>query len=343
MRYVDEHERRSGAMKRDIHIVFAGGGTGGHLFPGLAVAESLAAAVPRPAHQLLRSGKPFEREHVARAGFEYFALPARPLPHGAREAVAFLVTNVAGYLAARWFLREDHVAAVIGLGGYASVPLVGPRSAAACRWCCWNKTWCRAKPRAGFPRRASLICTTFSGNIRHATAPIRDSCDGQPGPPPASRARGKWRLEVKMSAGSFLCSAAAAVPSRSTKTCPGRSTSFERSWPVGASCINRASRISRPRGRCTASSPCRPPWFRRGRYAQTLAATDVAVCRAGGTTLAELAAAGVPAILVPYPHAADDHQAANAGTLPRRRMYYNRPRVVSAGSTPGWLKSSVPC
>ncbi len=44
----------------------------------------------------------------------------------------------------------------------------------------------------------------------------------------------------------------------------------------------------------------------------TLAATDLAVCRAGGTTLAELAASGVPAVLLPYPHATDDHQAANA-------------------------------
>jgi UDP-N-acetylglucosamine--N-acetylmuramyl-(pentapeptide) pyrophosphoryl-undecaprenol N-acetylglucosamine transferase len=43
-----------------------------------------------------------------------------------------------------------------------------------------------------------------------------------------------------------------------------------------------------------------------------LAATDLAVCRAGGTTLAELAVTGVPAVLLPYPHAADDHQAANA-------------------------------
>jgi UDP-N-acetylglucosamine--N-acetylmuramyl-(pentapeptide) pyrophosphoryl-undecaprenol N-acetylglucosamine transferase len=43
-----------------------------------------------------------------------------------------------------------------------------------------------------------------------------------------------------------------------------------------------------------------------------LAGTDLAVCRAGGTTLAELAAAAVPAVLVPYPHAADDHQRQNA-------------------------------
>jgi UDP-N-acetylglucosamine--N-acetylmuramyl-(pentapeptide) pyrophosphoryl-undecaprenol N-acetylglucosamine transferase len=43
-----------------------------------------------------------------------------------------------------------------------------------------------------------------------------------------------------------------------------------------------------------------------------LANTALAICRAGGTTLAELAAVGVPAILLPYPHATDDHQAANA-------------------------------
>ena len=46
--------------------------------------------------------------------------------------------------------------------------------------------------------------------------------------------------------------------------------------------------------------------------AKTLATSDVAVCRAGGTTLAELAVSGVPAVLVPYPHAADDHQRRNA-------------------------------
>ncbi len=132
------------------HIVFAGGGTGGHLFPGLAVAQRLAATVPHLRISFCGSGKAFEREHVLQAGFDYFALPARPLPRGAREAVAFLVGNVAGYLAAGRFLREHIVAAVVGLGGYASVPMARAAIAAACRWCCWNRTSCRARPRAGW-------------------------------------------------------------------------------------------------------------------------------------------------------------------------------------------------
>ena len=64
--------------------------------------------------------------------------------------------------------------------------------------------------------------------------------------------------------------------------------------------------------RCTRSSiggQCRTV---SERHARGSGATNLAVCRAGGTTLAELAAAGVPAVLVPYPHATDDHQAANA-------------------------------
>lgn len=52
------------------------------------------------------------------------------------------------------------------------------------------------------------------------------------------------------------------------------------------------------------------PFF--GDMPAVLASTDLAICRAGGTTLAELSAAGTPTVLVPYPHATDDHQAANA-------------------------------
>ena len=52
-----------------------------------------------------------------------------------------------------------------------------------------------------------------------------------------------------------------------------------------------------------------------GDMPQTLARTRLAICRAGGTTLAELAASGVPAVLVPYPHAANDHQRRNAASF----------------------------
>ena len=109
--------------KNSAHIVLSGGGTAGHLFPGLAVSERLAEAIPRVRITFCGVGKPFERRSVDGAGFEYFVLPARRLPRGVGEAVAFVVEQFSSFATAGRFLREECVDAVVGLGGYASVPM----------------------------------------------------------------------------------------------------------------------------------------------------------------------------------------------------------------------------
>ena len=154
-------------IQKTIHIVFSGGGTGGHLFPGLAVAERLAAAVPRVRITFCGTGKPFERKAVARFGFDYFVLPARPLPHGAREAVSFFVDNLASYLVAGRFIRDEAVAAVVGLGGYASVPMA--RAAAR-----------RSVPLAGEPGGADLHA--LRRDRRRAALPLPGPRHRQPHP-----------------------------------------------------------------------------------------------------------------------------------------------------------------
>jgi len=157
--------------KSTTHIVFSGGGTGGHLFPGLAVAQQLAAAVPGLRITFCGGGKPFERKYVSRAGFEYLTLPARPLPHGAREAVAFLVENVAGYLAASRFLSEEHVAAVVGLGGYASVPMARAATQRRVPLVLLEQNAIAGRATRWLARRAALVCTAFD-----ETAGLRCRC-----------------------------------------------------------------------------------------------------------------------------------------------------------------------
>ena len=150
-------------MKNNIaHIVFSGGGTGGHLFPGLAVAEQLSAMIPRVRITFCGGGKPFERQAATDAGFEYFALPSRPLPHAAREAVSFVVENLAGYLAARRFLREEHVSAVVGLGGYVSVPMARAASRRDVPLVLLEQNAVPGRATRWLARRATLICTTFA-------------------------------------------------------------------------------------------------------------------------------------------------------------------------------------
>ncbi len=100
------------------HIVFSGGGTAGHLFPGLALAEMLRRWDWRIT--FVGTGKTFERRHVIAAGHDYLVLPSRPFSRRVREALLFLTDNVSGFYAARRFLQAEGATLVVGLGGYAS-------------------------------------------------------------------------------------------------------------------------------------------------------------------------------------------------------------------------------
>jgi UDP-N-acetylglucosamine--N-acetylmuramyl-(pentapeptide) pyrophosphoryl-undecaprenol N-acetylglucosamine transferase len=316
-------------MKRNsVHIVFSGGGTGGHLFPGLAVAQRLAATIPGVRITFCGAGKPFERRAVSHAGFDYVSLPARPLPQRAREAVAFLVENLACYLAASRFLREEHVAAVVGLGGYASVPM----ARAAARWhvplVLLEQNAIPGKATRWLARRAALICTAFeeSGGWLRCKCPIRIT--GNPvraGFDEALRSERREMTEKREPGQAYPTSESSLPPAqllvlggsggaRSLNENVPRALYKIRGQLAGWKIVHQSGESELDSTRTLYAKLDLPatvlPFL--SDMPAALAATDLAVCRAGGTTLAELAVAGVPALLLPYPHAADDHQAANA-------------------------------
>jgi UDP-N-acetylglucosamine--N-acetylmuramyl-(pentapeptide) pyrophosphoryl-undecaprenol N-acetylglucosamine transferase len=321
-----------------IHIVFSGGGTGGHLFPGLAVAERLAAMVPRLRITFCGGGKPFERKYVTGAGFEYLTLPVRPLPRGAREAVAFVVENLAGYLAAGRFLREQRVAAVVGLGGYASVPMARAATRRRVPLVLMEQNVMPGRSTRWLAHRATLVCTAFDETgvglrcrcpVRATGNPVRAEFDrlGATGfasagltatlakpvaphagldlPPPPLVLRPPDRQLLVLGGSGGARSLNENVPRALYKIRPQLA-----GWQIvhqsGESQFDSTRTLYAKLDLAATVVPF------LGDMPVALAASDLAVCRAGGTSLAELAAAGVPAVLLPYPHATDDHQAANA-------------------------------
>ena len=153
------------ASDRAPHVVFTGGGTGGHLFPALAVAERLRGEMPRARITFVGSGKPFERRHVAAAGFAYLALPCRPLPRRAWHAPAFLMQNAASYLAARRILREQHVRVVIGSGGYASVPVARAAKGCGALLVLLEQNVVPGRANRWLARRADAVCLAFERTV----------------------------------------------------------------------------------------------------------------------------------------------------------------------------------
>jgi UDP-N-acetylglucosamine--N-acetylmuramyl-(pentapeptide) pyrophosphoryl-undecaprenol N-acetylglucosamine transferase len=321
-------------MTREMtHIVFSGGGTGGHLFPGLAVAQRLAATVPHVRITFCGGGKPFERKYATQAGFEYFALPARPLPRGAREAVAFLVENLASYLAAGRFLCEEHVAAVVGLGGYASVPMARAAARRRVPLVLLEQNAIAGRATRWLARRATLVCTAFQQTaglrcrcpVRPTGNPVREGFCGRRRAEHGERLlrSGEWRVE---NGEAFAPPSTFRLPpsqllvlggsggARSLNENVPRALYKVRRQLDGWQIVHQSGQSEFEATRTLYAKLDLPavvvPFV--GDMPAVLSATDLAVCRAGGTTLAELAVAGVPALLLPYPHATDDHQAVNA-------------------------------
>jgi UDP-N-acetylglucosamine--N-acetylmuramyl-(pentapeptide) pyrophosphoryl-undecaprenol N-acetylglucosamine transferase len=296
--------------KISTHIVFSGGGTGGHLFPGLAVAERLSAEIANLRVTFAGSGKAFERKHVLAAGYEYLALPCRPLPGKPGEAIPFVVENLAGYFAARRFLKVEGVDAVVGLGGYASVPMGRAAVHSSIPLALLEQNAIPGRATRWLSKRADLICTSFDETencltnrctIRNTGNPVRKEFFS---PLPMGEGTSQ-RLLLILGGSGGARSINENVPRALYKL--NRSLA---GWKIVHQTGEADCEATQTLYRKLAIDATVLPFIHD--LSHQLSQADLIVCRAGGTTLAELAAKAVPAVLVPFPAAKDDHQRKNA-------------------------------
>ena len=298
---------------RPQHVLFTGGGTGGHLFPALAVAQRLRQIEPSVRITFAGSGRQFEREQVAAAGFDYLALPCAPFRRHPSHWIPFLFRNGMGYWAARRFLRRRATDVVVGTGGYASVPMA--RAAA------WQKiplvlleqNVVPGRANRWLARRAAAVCTAFeeTGALLGGTAPVYPV--GTPirfGPEvisfKLSRPQASSCKQLLILGGS----GGARSLNQKVPHALHRARAQLHGWQIlhqtGAADLDPTRKLYDTLGLDARAVPF------LDRMDRVLARTDLVVSRSGGSTLAELAVMGVPAVVVPYPHAADDHQRKNA-------------------------------
>jgi len=292
--------------------MIAGGGTGGHLFPGIAVAEAARRRDPMTAVLFVGSARGIEARVVPTTGFELALLPGAPLRgRGTAAKLGALAALGTATAQARAVVRRFAPDAVVGLGGYASAPAV-----VAARWLHTPIVLLEQNAKPGMTTRllarlADRVCVSFPDTAA-LFAPGRAVMTGNP---------------VR----AFPAAADASTPHA------GRTISIV-GGSAGAHRLNEAGPALRARLadvadlRVVHQTGLAEEAAVRAAYAgapgvdvrafitdmgAVYAAADLIVCRAGATTIAELAAQGLPAIFVPYPHAADDHQRANAEALVR--------------------------
>ena len=293
-------------------ILIAAGGTGGHIFPGLAVAEEVAARDPKVRVEFVGSTAPLglERRIVPRANLKLHLLPVLPLN---TKSFVVRLRGLAllpwGLLKALFLLLKTRPSAVLGIGGYASGPLVLIASVIRIPTMLLEPnavpgfTNRRLKP---FVRKAACA---FESTLKHFEGkgvltgnPVRASFRSLP---PRAHTPPLRLLCFGGSQGSRILSEALvnAIP-----TLPDEATLLivHQTGPAQLEEIQSAYRAAGRKAEVVAF--IEDMW-------EAFADADLVLCRAGATTLAELTVAGKAAILVPLKSAAEDHQTANARAM----------------------------
>lgn len=291
-------------------IIFAGGGTAGHLFPALAAAEQLRQLAADVKIVFAGSGRAMEQRHVSAAGFDYAALPSRPLPQSVGDWVPFVVENLAGYWAARRLLADERATVVVGLGGYASAPTARAALRLGIPLVLLEQNVLPGKATRWLARRAAAVCAAWAPAKNHLPPGTRALTTGNPLRAEFFAPAHKENLLLVLGGSHGAHALNVDVPKALY-----RAASSLNGWRIvhqtGEADHSAVARLYRRLGIDAETAPFFADMPRLMRSAR------LAISRAGGTTLAELAATSTPAVLVPYPHAADDHQRHNAELLVR--------------------------
>lgn len=295
-------------------IVIAGGGTGGHVFPGIAIGDEVKLRNPEARVVFVGTERGLEHKLVPQAGHELFTINVSRLKGGGLWAKVKGLFRLPIAIFQSWrILRKVKPEVVIGVGGYAS----GPALLAA--WMTFRKTAIQeqnATPGmtnrflgklvkrvfAGLPTdRFSKKKLVLTGNpIRHTIAKRLENRDIQ---------KAGAGLRVLVFGGSqgatFL-----------NERVPSLLAALARSGgPLTITHQTGERDLDTTRARYLELGLAADvvPFIQD--MASAYAQNDLAICRAGALTIAELTAVGLPSVLVPFPFAADNHQEANARVL----------------------------
>ncbi|QDS98616.1 UDP-N-acetylglucosamine--N-acetylmuramyl-(pentapeptide) pyrophosphoryl-undecaprenol N-acetylglucosamine transferase [Adhaeretor mobilis] len=336
-------------MPANSHVLFAGGGAAGHLFPGLAVAEHLQRRAPKTMITFAGSGKVRERHIVRNAGYHYTMIPAQPTPHSPIQALRFLTDNAMGYCAARWMLREQRVSMVVGLGGYTSSAVVRSAVARGIPVVLLEQNAIPGRTTRWLSRSAALVCAAFD-EVRphlHVQAPV--TVTGNPSRPAFEKLYAQMNRRSGASKARFseenngrrkrLVILGGAGGARSLNENMPKALSKLKDqiadWQIVHQTGEGQLQATEARYESAGVSALAVTFI--DEIASVLFESDLVVCRAGGTTLAELALANVPALLVPYPQAVDNHQIANAKVFTAA----GASRMIDESSQGGALNSAL--
>jgi UDP-N-acetylglucosamine--N-acetylmuramyl-(pentapeptide) pyrophosphoryl-undecaprenol N-acetylglucosamine transferase len=299
---------------------FAGGGTGGHIYPAVAVAEKISRLAPDAKIHFFISSREIDKRVLSKTSFQYTVLPAVGLSLRPAKLWQFVKTFFASEKIAREMLQKAVNPAVIGVGGFVAAPVCRTAYKMKVPVSLLNVDMVPGRANKLIARWADKIFVQFEetaehfGNFRKnvvvSGCPLRDTFEN-PNPQKVKETLGldknkKILLITGASSGSqninrTICSLLEKI------------AGFKNKWQlVHLTGMANFEQVKAAYASAAIAYKVLDYW---DDMAGLLSASDLVIGRSGAVSVAEYAAAAVPSICMPYPYHRDTHQYLNAGKL----------------------------
>jgi len=307
-------------MADPLTIFLAGGGTGGHLYPGIAVAEAMRAMMPDIKPVFLCTQREIDSVILRPTGFEFIPQPIVPPTRSIGGLLKFWKSWRETKDLVVQLLGSHRPAAVLGLGGYAAGVAVKKAAARGIPTAVLNPDVIPGKANKFLMSVVKAVCCQFEATsafvgssakpkLQMTGCPIRSDIASPPPRDEAARRLGiDPMLKTLVVTGASL---GARTVNEAVLTMLGGMTL--RGWQVlhlsgreHADTVRAGYRDLSVTSRVIDFTPA---------MADVWAASDLAISRSGASSCAELTACGIPSVLMPYPYHKDMHQKVNAEQL----------------------------
>ena len=309
-------------LQQHKKIIICGGGTGGHVFPAISIADELRSRLDDADILFVGAKDRMEMEKVPEAGYKIIGLPVEGF-HRKFSLANFrvLVKLMSSLQMARKIIKEFNPHVVVGVGGYASGPMLRTAARRGIPTLIQEQNSYAGLTNRLLARRARKICVAYGGMEKYfphgkivlAGNPVRDVIRKIRSEGDRAMARKEFGLDeearvILVIGGSLGARSINTAVKAGLQNIDG--TGIKLIWQCGSYYYKEMSESLRD---FAPGQVILHQFIERMDHAYL--AADVVVARAGAITISELCHAGKPAILVPSPNVAEDHQTKNAMAL----------------------------
>ena len=307
-----------------MKMIISGGGTGGHIFPAISIANAVKAKHPDAEILFIGAEGRMEMTRVPEAGYDIKGLPVRGLirPLWSPKNIGVMIDFIRSRQRVKKIIKEFRPQVVVGVGGYASAPTLNAAADMGIPCLIQEQNSYAGVTNKSLAKRAKKICVAYDGMERFFPAdriiktgnPVRQSLLAND----MTRAEARTALgldtelpTILVIGGSLGARTINNAIAEGIESCEERKVQVI--WQTGKYYIEECERIAREKN----AHLVRPQAFISD-MATAYKAADIVISRAGASSISELCLLGKASVLVPSPNVAEDHQTKNARALSDR-------------------------